>query len=396
MSKQKLSRIIQNQFDLILFEEGNFSPLNWMLSEGYLGYKGYQNWRQGKSEYLEDHFKMAITELVTTLERIQDYANFLGLEAIKHNYASTVGQTIYLCRSPQNELIFSTGYEPAQDRMQMDLFFDSAILCTEFNLIGAIIDKRSDDVSELLIKLETTSPEKHQQFLQLLVFEENINHSRKASDIKIKALQTLTPLAFEIFGRFAQDFLSSLWHKLSIEIADQHFNPDAPDYHLSYTAFKGFQWEKVISSIERESGWARQPVLLFRYAEACFKQNKEQFGIANWFKLFIFFPETAEQMIVSTCNRLIFSDWQCFSELDPELELSLFPAWVLMNRPLLAKNSVISDINGNDSLQLIKNLVCNDERKIDEMAIHFRTQLKKSSPDLFVHYMRVNLMDHGP
>ena len=113
--------------------------------------------------------------------------------------------------------------------------------------------------------------------------------------------------------------------------------------------------------------------------------------MANWFRLFIMFPETAERLIENSCNRLMFSDWQYFSELDPELEASLFPAWVLINKPALAKNTVISDIHSNESLQLIENLVCNIENEINETTIHLRTRLQKNSPALFVHYMRITL-----
>jgi len=393
MSKQTPSRIIQNQVDLILFEEGVFSPLNWLLREGHLDYGDYQNWRNGKSAYLEDHFKISSTEIVSALEEVKRYASSQQLEPLQHRYASTASQPLCFCRSSVKELIFTTVYEPTQNRIQMDLFFDSAAICTESNLIEAIIEKRSDDIPDLLIKLKTSSPEKHPQFEQLLSFETNIRQCKKTSDRKIKLLQKTTPLAFEIFGRFTHDFLTPYWHQLSIEIADRSFNAETPEYHLSYTAFKGFQWQEVISSIERESDWINQAILIFRYAEACFKLNKQDYGIANWFRLFILFPETAERLIENSCNRLMFSDWQYFSELDPELDPALFPAWIVMKKPALAKNTVISDIHSNKSLQLIENLVCNIENEINETTIHLRTRLQKNSPDLFTHYMRINTMN---
>ncbi len=397
MSKQSPHRIIQNQFDMILFEEGCFSPLNWLLREGHLDYGDYQKWRKGKSAFLEDHFKTTSTEIIADLLRTQDYATALKLKSFSHAYTSTTSQPLHFCRSPANELIFTTVYEPAKDRMQLDLFFDSAPACTAYDLIRAIIDKRIDDITVLLTKLKTSSPEKHQQFARLLAFEKTIMHSKETSDRKITLLnQVVTPLAFDILGRFAHDFITPLWHKLSVDIADRHFEAEAPEYHLSFTAFKGYQWQQVLSSIDRERNWIKQPLLLFRYAEACFKLNKEQEGIANWFNLFILFPETAERLIDDTCHRLMFSDWQYFSELDPELEPSLFPAWMVMNKPALAKNTVISDRKGNESLQLIANLVCTANSEINETVIHLRARLQHNSPALFVHYMRAkDKQDHG-
>lgn len=396
MSKQTLNHIIRNQFDVILFEEGCFSPLNWLLREGHLDYGDYQKWRKGKSAFLEDHFKTPIAEIITELQRIQDYAAALKLESLSHTYTSTAGQPLHFSRSPANELIFTTVYEPAKDRMQTDLFFDSAPACIAHDLIRAIIDKRSHDITVLLAKLKPSSPEKHQQFARLLAFEKKLQ-SKETGGQKIALLnQVVTPLAFNILGRFAHDFLTPLWHKLSVEIADRYFEAEAPEYHLSFTAFKGFQWQQVLSSIDRERNWIKQPLLIFRYAEACFKLNKEQEGIANWFSLFILYPETAVRLIDDTCNRLMFSDWQYFSELDPELEPSLFPAWMVMDKPALAKNAVLSNRKSNESLQLIEKLVCTTNSEIDETVIHLRARLQHNSPALFVHYMRAkDKQDHG-
>ena len=388
MSKQTPNPIIRNQFDVILFEEGCFSPLNWLLREGHLDYGDYEKWRKGKSAFLEDYFKKPIAEIITDLQRTQDYAAALKLESLSHTYTSTTSQPLYFSRSPANELIFTTVYEPAKDRVQTDLFFDSAPTCTAHDLIRAIIDKRSHDIAVLLAKLKPSSPEKHQQFVRLLAFE-NKMQSKETGVQKIALLnQVVTPLAFNILGRFAHDFLTPLWHKFSVEIADRHFEAEAPEYHLSFTAFKGFQWQQVLSSIDRERDWVKQPLLIFRYAEACFKLNKEREGIANWFSLFIRYPETAVRLIDNTCNRLMFSDWQYFSELDPELEPSLFPAWMVMNKPALAKNTVRSDRKSNESLQLIEALVCTAHSEIDETVIHLRARLQHNSPALFVHYMR--------
>ena len=41
------NQIIHNQVDLILFEEGIFSVINWLLREGYLDFIDYRKWRNG-------------------------------------------------------------------------------------------------------------------------------------------------------------------------------------------------------------------------------------------------------------------------------------------------------------------------------------------------------------
>ena len=387
------NQIVHNQVDLILFEEGRFSVLNWLLREGYLDYNDYQNWRNGENPYLEDHFKATIPVIIADLEIVRRYAGKLKLESFRHSYTSGANQTLHFCRSPANEIIFTTDYEPARDRLQMDLFFDSAPACATNDLIRAIIDKRGDDVLRLMSQLKSLAPENHQKFDRLLAFQNELTVSRKSSARKINLLlQTVTPLAFNVLGQFAHDFLTPLWHMLSVGVAERYFDAESPEDHLSFTAFKGFQWQQVLSSITREADWINQPVLLFRYGEACFKLNKELEGLESWFRLFLTFPVVAEAVVGSTCNRLLLSDWRHFNELDPDLESSVFPAWIILKKPPLAKNAFTfdSESEGNASLQLMCSLVGRKANGLDETAIKLRARLQQQNPKLFIHYMAAN------
>ncbi len=188
MSKQTPTRIIHNQIDLILFEEGIFSPLNWLIKEGHLDYSDYQNWKKGQAEYLEDHFKTSNKEIISALEKVQEYASIHKLESFKQKYISATGELLHFCRCSKHELIFINSYEPAQDRIQMDLFFDSADACTVSNLITAIINNSVDDIPNLMARLESSNLEKQQKFSQLLALEKKIITLEESCDKKIKLL----------------------------------------------------------------------------------------------------------------------------------------------------------------------------------------------------------------
>ncbi len=385
MSKYKLDRIIQNQVDLILFEEGCFTPLNWMQRSGHLDSIVYLKWKEGEIEYLEDEFTTSRTEIITVLEDVQQYASIQNLDSYKNSYTSVASQALHVCRSPANEKFFTTIYEPAQDRIQMDLFFDSSQAITVSDLIQAIVERQNYTVEDLLIKLEYLDLEKYKQFNHLLAYEKEIMHGKSTCEEKIKLVQKLIPLAYEHLHRFLHDFITPIWHKLSEDVGGLVFNPEKPDNHLSFTAFQGFQWQLVIESIEREQDWNKQPILLFRYAEACFKLHRDREGVAIWFSLFIQYPQRAEKLVNKSCSQMLMSDWQCFTELDPELESSLFPAWMVMKTPVLAKNTFVFEKNANQPLELIENLVRNSENKIN---VDLRVSLQKTSPVLFVHYMK--------
>ena len=274
MSKKTFDPGIVNLFDLLLFEEGVFSPLNWLLREAYVDYKTYQSWRLGDIAYLEDHFSKTSQALLSLLDQAYQYAQSQHCEVSTQHYASKSGQQLFFCRSSANDFIFRTVFEPPQNQLQMDLFFDSVLICTESDLKKAIIERQTDEIPRLLSQLKQSNLEKFQQYLHLIDLEQKISQSDLDSKNKIKFLQKTSHLAFEVFGRQTHEFLTPLWHKLSAEIDGQVFNPEFPDNHLSYTAAKGFLWSDVISSIEKENDWNEHPLLLFRYAEACFKLDK--------------------------------------------------------------------------------------------------------------------------
>jgi hypothetical protein len=320
------------------------------------------------------------------------YAEQLKLDTLCQPDAALNQPALRIGRSPANEDIFTTIYQPAEDRVQMDLFFDSAPVLAVQDLIQAIVDRRDDDIVMLLRQLKALAPDKYPAFDRLLA-QQNQLTCYPDSQSKIEfLLSTLTPLAFSVLGRFANDFLTPFWQQLSLEISGRVFSAESPEDHLSFTAFKAFQWHEVIAAIEREADWNTQPALLYRYAEACFKLNREEEGLENWFRLFMLFPESAEALIAGSGNYLLLSDWQSFNDLDPELEPAFFPAWMVLKKPALAKIAVNIDGEniGNNSLRLIRDLAAGVGAGLDDGAIKLRAGLRQQNPNLFVHYMAVH------
>lgn len=196
MSKQ----IIHHQVDLMLFEDGRFSVITWLLRECYLDYSDYERWGNGETDFLEDHFKATIPAIMTDLEIAQRYAKKLKLESFPLSYSSVNNKRLHICRLPANELMFATEYEPAQDRLQMDLFFDSAPACTANDLIRALIDEREDDVFRSISQLQALAPEKQQNFARLLAIRSELTVSRKTSAIFGEVLIDQFPDGQQVLG----------------------------------------------------------------------------------------------------------------------------------------------------------------------------------------------------
>ena len=360
---------------------------------GYVDYPDYRKWREGSGGFLEDYFNVAQTEVLSGLELIQQYAGKQKLEPHSQHYESITNQPILFCRSSAAEKLFTTVYEPADDRMQMDLFFDSAPTCTSNDLITAIIKKQDEEVACLLQKLQTLDLEKSQQFEKLLSCEKDLRQTEETIGWKIQLMnQSITPLAFCLFNQSVYEFLLPLWQMLSDQIVTRRFDADNPQCHLSYTASKAFEWQQVLDSINREENWQQQPILIYRYAEACFKLQRDQEGLENWFRLFLQFPSVADQQITNTSNSLLVSDWQNFNALDPELEVCFFPAWMVLKTPVLAKLRENLDCtnSGGKMLQLIADLLANSVSNINTTEIKLRASLQQLNPALFSHFMASN------
>ena len=380
---------IQYQFDSILFEQGSFSAIPWLLKAGHLDYADYDSWRKGDASFLEDYFKTSLAEIIESLKLARDYAEKLNLEAVCQPLTSIEQKTLTICRSHVNETLLITYYQPAENRIQTDLFFDSAPVLAVQELVKAIVDRQENDIAKLMARLKMLAPETYSSFERLLTHQEQLCLYPTTS-LKIECLlDTMTPLAFSVLGRFAGDYLTPIWQQLSLELSEKCYDAESPQDHSSFTAFKSFAWQEVLAAIEREINWHREPILLYRYAEACFKLNREAEGLAGWFRLYMLFPECAELYISGSDNYLLKSDWRNFNELDPELDAIFFPAWTVLKKPALAKLKVNIDENniGLDAFHLICSLINCTSKDINGTIVGLRTKLRNQHPSLFCHYM---------
>ncbi len=341
---------------------------------------------------MEDHFKSPTPEVIAKLRLAQRCAEKLKLDSFCEPYSSITLQPLRVCRSETDELLFTTVYQPARNRQQTDLFFDSAPVFATQNLIRAIVDQRIDAIPGCLSHLRSLDREKCSSFERLLAEHEQCT-CYPETGTKIDYLKNiLSPTAFEVLGRFASDFLIPCWQQLSRELALRKFDAGMPDDHLSFTAFRALEWRDVVASVENEENWKNQPILLFRHAEACFKANQEAQGLESWFQLFLDFPEKAERMVGDTGNFLLVCDWMNFNDLDPGLEPAFFPAWTVLKKPALAKITVAlnEENSAGQALQMIRALVGRTDNAITQNTLHVRARLRHLNPNLFVHYMAAN------
>ncbi len=79
------------------------------------------------------------------------------------------------------------------------------------------------------------------------------------------------PAASDLLGRHARDFLAPLWRGIGGALDDREFDPGYPEHHASRAYREGLDWENVKRSVLSVAEYEREPELLVRLSEACWR-----------------------------------------------------------------------------------------------------------------------------
>jgi len=124
-----------------------------------------------------------------------------------------------------------------------------------------------------------------------------------------------------------------------------------------------------------------------RHAQACEHLHHPSVALQSWFWLFWQYPEQCDAL-ESDGNRPLRQHWQAFLELDPELPVQAFPAWLLIRKPGLtqALPDPASDPISPGNYRILYRLQCR-QLTGNSSDIALRAQLKQQDPTLFQHFL---------
>jgi len=381
--------------DRLLLEQGVYTPLELLLAEGRLLYADYEAWRGGQSDYLEDLLFGDPGQSYDLMQRAQAYAGTLGLVAETQRHVSRgarQGHSLRFSSSSARDRCFHTAYRKGDDAPQLDLFMDSAGVTLANGIIRALVEQDAVEARRLLDRLFEIDPG-HRQLggLERLVAARPESPVEDAAAELLRLQQELRPLAEEILGPGARHFLVPQWRRLTRALLEVHFNSDQPELHSSYSSLRAEDWERVKASVEAETNWQDQPVLLRRHAQASGRLHLESAALAGWFRLCWRFPDQAG-FIADEAEPEWRRHWQRFLELDPELPNRDFPAWVLINQPGLARwlatEQCFDDPVVPEDYRATAALVqITPSSLVDADLLDKRKLLRSCNPELFARYL---------
>jgi len=384
---------IRFRLDQLMQEQGEYLPLELLLAEGRLDYADYEEWRSGDTFDLAGRLFGDPEQIERELAAAAAYARKLRLVAEVRDYTPWGGgERLRFSRREKFDALFHTAYRRGGDERQMDLFMDNAGSSLANAVVKALGRRNTEQAARQLAQLYRGDPANNRLGALERLLEAALSLDREVDDPEREMQhlrEQIQPLAEDTLKGDSRAYLTPLWRRLDDALAGRPFDPRQPDLHRSYSAARMLDWAAVTAAVEAEPDWARQPVLLRRHAAAALHRRQPRQALADLFLLCWRFPEQAAPP-ASEWPADTLRAWQRFAELEPELEIEAFPAWLLILRPRLAELLPPPDDEAPAAYRLLYALQsrCNGVQGAPSAdAVHLRAELKASAPVLFKHYI---------
>lgn len=384
---------IPRRVDQLLLEQGEYHPLEYLLLDGRLMYSDYEAWRGGECERLDELLFGDLEEIATELTEAASYAQALGLAPSRISYTPWGGEgTLVTSRNAALAVRLEQVYEKPGDRPQMDLFMDSAGTSLANGVVLALGRRDVEEAGRCLEKLYQADPGN----ARLGGLERLVDAARE-QDAPLqdpvaelaRLEQELLPLAEELLGAAGRHFMNPLWRRLHAGLRGQTFDSEQPGLHPSHTAMRMLDWGEAIAAVESEVGWRQQPILLRRHLLASERLHRPAEATMDLFDLCWRFPEEVAPLLRQGVLNMA-NPRDLFDELDPALELSAFPAWLLIIRPGMLNWMPRPEASQPESYRLVYALQAAraGSAGLEGDVVRQRAELKALDPVLFRHFIR--------
>ncbi|MFT5503952.1 MAG: tetratricopeptide (TPR) repeat protein [Gammaproteobacteria bacterium] len=329
--------------DHCVAEQGRFCVIDWLLSDDLLSYSDYESWRYGDQKVLEKLLRLDGVSLESLLGNIDKQCRALELMAeAKDFYRWDQDQkvSLKLCENHQQDRQMAQTWFRPQDRPQMDLFMDNSAQIVE-NAVLENLDNRSFE--QALSQLQTLS-ELNPQNTRLGSYQDLINygmHMQANPEIPQASLgpellgfeQEVLPLANEILGSVARDYIASAWRRFAKSMQGHPFDPLQPNRHASSVLLKIPDYDSAINCLKTVGDLYHQAVLLERLAISYGATHHIDSALVVWCLLMEHDADYAERSIQQLQPHYLLTIWQDYLEFNESALAQYFSAFVLLKRP---------------------------------------------------------------
>jgi len=296
---------------------------------------------------------------------------------------------------PELDRLLRTRFRRGRGDEQTDLFLDTAPARAVTRLVDALAGGDAGKAREALANLDRVHPGHRQRdnahklidALELPVPADMGDGCRRMEKME----REWTPAASDLLGGRARDFLVPLWRGIGRALEGGESDPGEPERHASRAYREGLDWEGVRRSILAVPESRREPELLVRLAEACWRLRDRVGAVGTWFALCCKAPDVFGKL----ADAPGFPDWTLREawrtaleqEREPETAARWLPAWMLLEEPGLA--GVLEPRLGDDppsrAFEAARNLLRHPEPDGKGMAL--RGELKAIHPGLLEGFL---------
>ena len=382
--------------DDYLSRQGRFCLIDWLLADNFLHYADYEAWRYGELKTLDDVVQFDRQTLQALIDDSDEHCRALGLAPERNEFFRWDGDhRVLLMASEDNEqdLALTQCWLRSRDRPQPDLFLDNSTQIAENTLLEALTARSFDSAQLRLQNLSELNPE----CTRLGGYQDLINYGRhmlanpeiidEALDAELQGLkQEVLPLAQEVMGPVARDYLALAWRRLANAMQGMPFNSEQPWRHSSSALLKIPDYPAVIECLNADPGLYRHTILLERMVQGFGAMHQYENELILWCLLMELDADYAEQALERHQSHRAYALWQDFWDIEDNWSNALFPAYVLVKQP-----GLLHYLENFPPLRLPASktmVVLLRKRLVGEDEISARRELQVISPELLSVYLQ--------
>ena len=381
----------------LLLSHGCFSPLELLIDLDAVSYADYEAWRHGLRGTLAECVAGGETGAKNLVDVAAAWAGKLKLESRDIEYfgweAHKENRLIAAQETELNRLL-CTEYVPKQARTQLDLFFDSAENTAVNALLDALTGRDSRRAQTALDHLAALNPSHRYLADASFVLAALQTPPLSEPETALLALElmetTWHPASVRLLGSRARDALAPIWRQIGRTLEQVPLDPEHPQGHSSHAYAQCLDWESVQRAVRATDDYHTQPILSVRLAEAERRLGHRNVALEIWFQLCWNAGELMRVQLESAAfpDHLLARYWRDAGrvDLEPELTIEVFPAWVLLRERGLAFALPTQDDSriSVTVYELVRSLLRNPE---DHMLIEQRSRLQSAHAGLFAQYL---------
>ncbi len=326
MNKQR----IQAWVDRLLARDQSYRPIELLKLSRRLDNSGLAGFQSGEIKVLEDALYGNLACVEALLESAADWARHLNLES---EIESRSAGDAALFRKAGTDRLARTVWHRCAASPQADLFLDNRFAVARAQLVRHLLAGEHDRAEAALTEMARADAASDVQADAEHLVGALAWLDQPPSDIG-KFLDTvdheLAPRAERFLGpRDGRRFLRRFWRHLAAAVDAVDFDPDQPSRHPALLAARSDDWSGVLEATAAVPELFRYADLLEAQANAAFKTDQRELALAAVCQLCWRHPGRAEAWLDQVRDQEIERRIEQFWDLDPPLDISLFPAWLL-------------------------------------------------------------------